>query len=210
MSYLFQNPGIVWGLFLEHLFMTAIALLVALAIASPVSLLLVRLQRLQAPVLGLLSIVYTIPSLSLFVLLLPLFGLGLRSAIVALVVYAQVVLVRNMVVGLSSIDPAIVEAARGMGMTAWQRFYKIELPLALPVILAGVRIATLSIIAIGTLAGLINAGGLGELLFTGVSQSNPEKIIAGSVAVSLLAAVVNLVVRRLESRASRHLAPAAS
>ncbi|HBY95580.1 MAG: ABC transporter permease [Ardenticatenaceae bacterium] len=202
MNYLLTNPQIVWGLFLEHLRMTGLTLVLALLIAMPLGLLLVRVKNVQGPVLGVLSVIYTIPSLSLFVLLIPVFGLGLEAALVALVAYAQVILVRNIVVGLDGIDPAIIEAARGMGMTPWQRFYRVELPLALPVILAGIRIATLSTIAIGTIASLINAGGLGELLFSGVAQGNPQKIVAGSLAVSALAAVVNLVIRWLEARAS--------
>src|SRR6185436_11529776 len=121
------------------------------------------------------------PSLSLLVLMIPLFGIGTTPAIIALVAYAQLVLVRNTVVGLTGLDPAIVEAARGMGMSSWQRFRQVELPLALPLILAGARLATLSIIGIGTIAAFINAGGLGRLLFEGVATGNKQKIVAGAI-----------------------------
>lgn len=207
MDYLVENPREVGMLFLEHLRMTGLVLGLALLIAGPVGMLLARAKHAQGLVLGLLSIIYTVPSLSLFVLLIPLFGLGLQPAVIALVAYAQVILVRNIVVALEGVDPAVVEAARGMGMTPWQRFYKVEVPLALPVILAGVRIATLSTIAVGTIAGLINAGGLGELLFRGVAQGHRGKIVAGSLAVSALAIGINFTIRALESRASAHLAP---
>ncbi len=121
------------------------------------------------------------------VLLIPIMGLGWLPAVTALVAYAQVILVRNITVGLMGVDAAIIEAARGMGMTSSQRFWRVEFPLALPVMLAGVRVAVLAVIGIGTVAAFINAGGLGVLLFTGVSQSHHGKIVAGALASSALA-----------------------
>lgn len=203
MRYLIENLPYVLSLAGQHLLMSGMSLVIALAIALPVGIVCARVARLRSLVLGVLGIIYTIPSLSLFVLLIPFTGLGLRPAVIALVAYAQLVLVRNVVVGLTGIDPAIVEAARGMGMTALQRLWRVELPLALPIILAGVRVATLSIIAIGTIAAFINAGGLGLLLFDGVRSSNPEKIIAGAVAVSALAIGANGALWMIEQRAAR-------
>jgi osmoprotectant transport system permease protein len=200
--YLFNNSGLVLGLFGEHLRMAAIALVIALAIALPLGWLLARVGWLRGPVLGVLGVIYTIPSLSLFVLLIPLLGLGLRTAIVALVAYAQIVLVRNTLIGLAGIDPAIVEAAKGMGMNGWQRFSRVEFPLALPLILAGTRVATLSIIGIGTVAAFINGGGLGRLLFDGVTTGNRGKIVAGSIAITLLALGANVILRFFERRAA--------
>ena len=203
MTYLLENPGVVWQRFLEHLALTAAALAIALAIALPLGLLIARAPRLRGPVLGALGVIYTIPSLSLFVLLIPLMGLGFRPAITALVAYAQIVLVRNVLLGLTGVEPAVVEAARGMGMSGWQRLTRVELPLALPLVLAGVRVAALSIIGIGTVAAYINAGGLGRLLFEGVTTNNPQKIIAGALAVSALAVGANLLLWLLERRAAR-------
>jgi osmoprotectant transport system permease protein len=200
--YLAANSGFVIGLFGEHLRMAAIALVIALAIAFPLGWLLARVKWLRGPVLGVLGVIYTIPSLSLFVLLIPLLGLGLRTAIVALVAYAQIVLVRNILIGLIGIDPAIVEAAKGMGMNGWQRFSRVEFPLALPLILAGTRVATLSIIGIGTIAAFINGGGLGRLLFDGVTTGNRGKIVAGSIAITLLALGANMILRFFERRAT--------
>src|SRR6185436_19453705 len=164
--------------------------------------LLARVIWLRGPVLGVLGVIYTIPSLSLFVLLIPVLGLGLRPAIVALVAYAQIVLVRNILIGLVGIDPAIIEAAKGMGMNGWQRFTRVEFPLALPLILAGTRVATLSIIGIGTIAAFINGGGLGNLLFDGVATSNRGKIVAGSIAITVLALGANTILRFFERRAA--------
>ena len=203
MQHLFELFSPIAGPFVEHLKLTATALSIALSIAMPVGVLLTRVAWLRGPVLSVLGVIYTIPSLSLLVLLIPLFGIGTTPAIIALVAYAQLVLVRNIVVGLSSVDPAIVEAARGMGMSGWQRFSRVELPLSLPLILAGVRLATLSIIAIGTVAALVGAGGLGTPLFLGVTTGDSGKIVAGSVAVALLAFGTNAILGFLERRAAR-------
>ncbi|HEX8681959.1 MAG TPA: ABC transporter permease [Ardenticatenaceae bacterium] len=203
MQYLLRNPERVWMLFLEHLRLTGTTLLIALVLALPIALFITRQKRLQGPVLGLLSILYTIPSLALFVLLIPPFGLGFRNAVVALVIYAQVILVRNIVAGLESVPSSVIEAARGMGMNSWQIFYKIELPLALPVILAGLRVATLSTVGIGTIAAYVGAGGLGRLLFDGVQQGRPDRIVAGAIAVSVLAIAINTLLRFLETRATQ-------
>jgi osmoprotectant transport system permease protein len=202
MRYLWNNLPLVASLFGQHLRLTAIALLIALLIALPLGVLVARVRWLRGPVLGVLGVIYTIPSLSLFVLLIPLVGLGTVPAVIALVAYAQLVLVRNIVVGLTSIDPAVIEAARGMGMSGWQRFARVELPLTLPLLLAGARIATLSIIGIGTIAAFINAGGLGQLLFEGVATGNRNKIVAGALAVSTLAIGANTILRLLERRAA--------
>ncbi len=201
MEYLLNNLPLVGSLFAEHLRLAGISLAFSLLIAIPLGALIARKRRLQGPVMGVLGVIYTIPSLSLFVLLIPLFGLGVTPAVIALVAYAQLVLVRNWVVGLTSIDPAVLEAASGMGMNAWQRFWKVELPLALPLLLAGIRLATISIIGIGTIAAYINAGGLGRLLFEGVTTANTSKILAGSLAVSALAIATNYLLRFFEWRA---------
>jgi len=117
---------------------------------------------------------------------------------VALVAYAQLILVRNTVTGIRGVDPSVVEAARGMGMSRFQILRKVELPLALPVIIAGVRIATIAIIGIGTVAAYVDAGGLGTLLFNGVSQDDPRQIEAGALAIAVLAIAVDLVLRLVE------------
>lgn len=203
MNYLINNLGYVGQLFLQHLQLTLVVVGISVVIAVPLGVLAVRVKPLQGPILSILGVIYTIPSLSLFVLLIPLFGLGFTPAVVALVAYAQLMLVRNWVVGLNSLDPSVMEAARGMGMSSWQRFWQVEFPLALPMLLAGIRLAALSAIGIGTIAAYINAGGLGTLLFEGVITANYQKILAGSIAVSVLAIGVNTLLRLLEHQAEK-------
>jgi osmoprotectant transport system permease protein len=200
MRYLVEHPDIVFQLLGQHLWLTGLTLTIAFSIALPLGVLAARVPGVRGPLLGVLGILYTIPSLAFFVLLIPLMGLGLLPAVTALVVYAQVILVRNITVGLLGVDPAVLEAARGVGMSPWQAFWRVELELALPVILAGVRVAILTTIGIGSIAAFINAGGLGTLLFMGVSQNNPDKIIAGAVAVSALALVAHALIQLLERR----------
>lgn len=198
MNYILENPGIVLGLLVEHLVIITIALVIAIAIALPISLLVVSHRRLAGIVLGTLGTLYTIPSIALIILLLPLFGLNATSVIVALVIYAQVILVRNMVAALSAIDPAILEAARGMGMNAWQQWWRIKLPLALPILIAGLRIAAVVAIGIATVGAKFNAGGLGRLLFDGIAQGRYDKIVAGALVVGVLALAVNVALLALE------------
>jgi osmoprotectant transport system permease protein len=197
-AYIGANPDIVLGFLLDHLRMTSIALLIALAVALPLGILIARYRWLATPVIGALGILYTVPSLALMILLLPYFGLNQNTVIVALVIYTQVILVRNIVAGLGSIDPAIIEAARGMGMNGWQTWWRVQFPLALPIILAGLRIAAVVAIAIASIGALFGAGGLGRLLFDGLRQSRYDKIWAGAIAVSALALTVNGALLALE------------
>ncbi|NJL39359.1 MAG: ABC transporter permease [Leptolyngbyaceae cyanobacterium RM2_2_4] len=199
MSYILNNPGIVWNLVLEHLQMTSLTLVIAVAIALPLALLITRYRWLNVPVLGALGILYTVPSLALIILLVPIFGLDAQSVIAAMVIYTQVILVRNLAVGLQSIKPAVLEAARGMGMNPWQRWWQIQVPLILPIFLAGLRIAAIVAIAIATIGAKFGAGGLGTLLFDGINQAGRyDKIWAGAIAVSLLAFIINGALLALE------------
>lgn len=201
MNYLVNNFDVVVELFLQHLQLTLAVIFFSLLIGVPLGLLLARIRWLRGPVMSLLGIIYTIPSLSFFVLLIPLFGLGTRPAIIALTAYAQLLLIRNWLVGLTNIEPAVLEAARGMGLNGWQRFWQIEFPLALPMLLAGIRLVALSSIGIGTIAAFINAGGLGVLLFQGVITNNYDKIFTGALAVTILSLAANYFIRYLEQRA---------
>ncbi len=203
MRYLLDNPALMLRLLGQQLWLTSAALALASILALPLGVIAARNARVRGPLLGILGTIYTIPSLALFVLLIPLMGLGFGPALVALVAYAQIILVRNITVGLLGVDAAVLESARGIGMTVWQCFWRVEIPLALPVILAGARVAVLTTISIGTLAAFINAGGLGTLLFIGVSQSYPDKIIAGAIGVTALALGANALMRAFEGRAIR-------
>jgi osmoprotectant transport system permease protein len=145
-----------------------------------------------------LGVIYTIPSLALLAFLVRVFGLGTLSAIIALVAYAQMILVRNIAAGLRAVDRAQLDAADGLGFTRRQRLLRVELPQALPTIVAGIRIATVSLIGVATVASYIHAGGLGDLLFEGIHQDYPQKIVAGSVAAAALAIAADLLLRRAE------------
>jgi len=205
MLYLLNHPKEVLTLLLQHLQMTATAVAIATALAVPLTLTIQRYRWLAGPVMGLLGILYTIPSLALIIFLVPLFGLNATSVVVAMVVYTQVILVRNLSVGLSGIAPAVIEAARGMGMNPWQRWWRIQIPLALPVFVAGVRIAAIVAVSIATIGAKFNAGGLGKLLFDGIQTNRYDKIWAGAIAVATLAFGLNALLLWLE----KHSNPAA-
>jgi osmoprotectant transport system permease protein len=189
----------------EHATLCGIALGIALLISLPLGLLLSRVGALATPVLVVLSMIYTIPSFALFAFLVPFAGIGSRPAIIALTAYSLFVLVRNTVVGLNGVDRSVIEAARGMGMNPAQLLLKIELPLALPVIVAGVRIATLSTISLATIAAWIGAGGLGKLLQDSLKNinlayPNQSKLYAGVIIVAAMAVTSDLVFRAIERR----------
>jgi len=198
-SYIIKNPSIVWGLLLQHLQMTSLALLIGVVVALPLSLLITRYRWLNVPVMGILGTLYTVPSLALIILLVPIFGLSSNSVIVAMAIYTQVILVRNVTVGLQSIKPEILEAARGMGMNSWQRWWRVQVPLITPIFLAGLRLAAIVGIAIATIGAKFGAGGLGVLLFDGIAQAGRyDKIWAGAIAVAVLAFVINGALLALE------------
>ncbi len=205
MNYLIGNWPFVLGLLWEHILLTGEALLIATLIALPLGWLLHLRRRLTGPVLGVLGIIYTIPSIALIIFLIPFFGLNSRSVLVALVLYCQVVLVRNVLAGLEGIDPPVLEAARGMGMDFWQQAWRVQLPLALPVILAGARIAAVVSVAIATVGAKFGAGGLGVLLFDGIAQHRMDKIWLGAILVGLLALAINQGLQQLERRFAPHL-----
>lgn len=198
MNYIIKNPEDIVQLLLEHLQMTGLAVLIAVAIALPLSLLITRYRWLNIPILGILGILYTIPSLALIILLVPLLGLNRQSVVVAMILYTQVILVRNFLVALQSIEPEILEAARGMGMNSWQRWWWVQVPLILPIGIAGIRLATIVAIAIATIGAKFGAGGLGLLLFEGVSQNRYDKIWAGAITVAILAFALNGILLGLQ------------
>jgi len=202
-SYLRAHLGDVAQFLLQHVELTAAALAIASVIAVPLGVLAARRPRIGQPVVALLGIIYTIPSLALLGVLVLWLGLGFWTAVVALAAYAQMMLVRNIAAGISGVDRGVVEAARGMGLSEWQILWKVERPLAMPLAIAGFRIATVSVIAIATVAAWIGAGGLGTLIFAGIDQQNYAKAVIGALAAVLLAAIADLALRALEQRSRR-------
>jgi osmoprotectant transport system permease protein len=197
-NYLATHLDRVGALTGQHVFLVGVSLLAALLIAVPLGIVAARNPRAGAVVLAVTGALYTIPSLALLALLVAALGLGQLTAIVALVVYAQMILIRGVVAGLRGVDPALVDAARGLGFTARQTLLRVEFPAALPVVLGGVRVATVSLVALATVAAWINAGGLGVLLFEGIGTNNPQKIFAGALAAAVLAVAADLSLRAAE------------
>lgn len=202
-QFLSQNRAEVWQLTLEHLWMVGISMAIAVAIGVPVGIWLTRRQVMEKPVLGLANIIQTIPSLALFGFLLPAPWIGARAgriAIIALVLYALLPVIRNTYVGIMGVDRAVVEAGRGMGMTDRQLLFQVELPLALSVIIAGVRVATVISVGLATIAAAIGAGGLGEFIFRGLAMVNNVVILAGAVPAAILALLADFGLGLLENR----------
>ena len=199
LSYFFDHLDQIWHLTLEHLRISLTALLIAIPIALVVSIIGVRFKPARQTLLWTVGALYTVPSLAMLAFLIPTQGLGLRPTLILLVMYAQVFLVRNTVTALTGVDTTVLEAARGVGMTPLQVLRRVTFPLALPVILAGVRISLITIIGLAILGGWVNAGGLGQLLFAGINTNNPSKVLAGLIAIVLLALSMDLVIRVIES-----------
>lgn len=205
-SYFWERRQDILALTAQHLLLVAVSTLLAAAVGIPLGIWLTRRPKLARPILGFAGVVQTIPSLALFGFLLPLpliGGIGARTAIVALLVYAMLPLLRNTYAGILSVDPAIVEAATGLGMTPRQRLWWVELPLALPVVLAGVRIATVVSIGLATIAAAIGAGGLGVLIYRGIAIVDNRQILAGAVPAALLALAADGLLGALERRQSK-------
>jgi osmoprotectant transport system permease protein len=188
---------------LEHLELVLISMAIAVAIAIPLGIFIVQRPGLRTVALGIASVFQTIPSLALFGFLIPIpfiGGIGKRTAVVALVLYALLPILRNTYVGLTGIDPAVLEAATAMGMTPGQVMWRVRLPLALSVILAGIRTATVITIGVATIAAAIGAGGLGTFIFRGVAMVSDAVILAGAIPAALLALIADGLLALLERR----------
>lgn len=191
---------------LEHLYLVTIAIFIAIIVGIPLGILVTRKPKLKKPILGFANIMQTIPSLALFGLLIPmpvLGGIGDRTAIIALTLYSLLPIIRNTYTGIVGVDPAIVAAGTGMGMTDMQLLWQVELPLALGVILAGVRVAAVIAIGLGTIAAAIGAGGLGVFIFRGVATVNNQLLLAGAIPAALMALAADFGLGLVETRLSK-------
>jgi osmoprotectant transport system permease protein len=181
----------IWMLALEHIWLTALAVSIGFAIAFCLSLVIARERRAYPPITAVTGVLYTIPSLALFAILVPFTGLSVLTAEIALVSYTLLILVRNIVAGLDGVPSEVREAADGMGYTPWRRLWSVELPLALPVIIAGLRIATVTTIGLVTVSALIGQGGLGRFIEDGLQRFFPTMYITGAVLSVILAVVAD-------------------
>lgn len=185
----------------EHLFLVAISTGIAIVVGIPLGILITRKPQFSQMVLGFANVMQTIPSLALFGFLIPVpivGGIGARTAIVALTLYALLPIIRNTYTGIAGVDPAIREAGRGMGMTDWQLLFQVEIPLALGVILAGIRVATVIGVGLATISAAIGAGGLGEFIFRGLSTVNSSLILLGAIPAALMALVIDFTLGWIE------------
>jgi osmoprotectant transport system permease protein len=204
-QFILQNHAEVLELTLEHLWMVVASTLLAVMIGIPLGILITRKPEWNKPVLGGANIIQTVPSLALFGFLLPVPWIGARSerlAILALTLYALLPLIRNTYAGINGVDRAVVEAGRGMGMTDRQLLWQVELPLALGVIIAGVRVAAVISVGLATIAAAIGAGGLGEYIFRGLAMVNNQLILAGAIPAAALALLADVTLGWLERRLS--------
>jgi osmoprotectant transport system permease protein len=202
-QFFLANRGQILQLTIEHVWLVGVAMLLAVLIGIPLGILVTRRPWLDKPILGAANIAQTIPSLALFGFLLEVPWLGARAdrlAIVALTLYALLPIIRNTAAGISGVDPAVREAARGMGMTPGQILWQVELPLALSVLLAGVRVATVWTVGIATIAAAVGAGGLGEFIFRGLSMVDNHLILAGAIPAALMALAADFLLGALERR----------
>jgi len=202
---IFHGDSTVFGILGVTLHVALVSTALAVAIGLPLGIALTRRPRLAKPVLGAASVIQTVPSLALFGFLIPLpllGGIGARTAVTALVVYALLPILRNTYAGITSVDPATVEAATGLGMTRGERLRLVELPLALPVVLAGVRIAAVVSVGLAAIAAAIGAGGLGVLIYRGIATVDNRLILAGALPAALLALAVDGALGWLERRES--------
>jgi osmoprotectant transport system permease protein len=198
-----QNRLEIADLTLEHLWMVGMSTLLALAVGIPLGILITRRPRLRKPVIAAANIIQTVPSLALFGFLLPAPWIGERAtrlAILALMLYALLPLIRNTYAGITGVNRSVILAARGMGLTDWQLLFKVELPLAASVILAGVRVAIVISIGLATIAAAIGAGGLGELIFRGLAMVNNSVILAGAIPAAVMALAADTLLGWLEKR----------
>ena len=191
------------SLAMEHLAIAGVSILLAGCLGFCVGIIISEYEKLASPVLAVINIVYTIPSISLLGFLIPFSGIGNTTAVIALTVYALLPMVRNTHTGISSIDTAILEAARGMGSTNWQSMYKIKIPLAVPVILSGLRNMTVMTIALAGIASFIGAGGLGVAVYRGITTNNAAMTLAGSLCIAVLAFMADFLIGILEKVSRR-------
>ncbi|WP_306419245.1 ABC transporter permease [Alteribacter natronophilus] len=202
-QYFVNNIDFVLQLTMQHIQLVGLAVIIAILIGVPVGIYLTTNEEVAEAVLQVAAIIMTIPSIALFGIMIPILstighGIGFLPALIALILYSQLPIIRNTYVAINNVDPAMRDAAKGIGMTTWQRLKTVELPIAVPVIMAGVRTAIVLSIGIGAIAAFIGAGGLGVIIDQGISRTNRDMMLVGAIAVSVLAIVIDSVLGLLQ------------
>ena len=210
MHYIFQpynydltDPNSIPNLFLAHLYLVAVTMLISLIIAIPIGILLARYRRFYLPTTTIAGLLYTIPSIAAFAFLLPITKLSPATAIIPLVLYNQLVLIRNTTTAIRGVDPLLLEVGRAMGMTPWELLIRVTLPLAMPVIIAGVRIATVTTVGIAALASLVGQTTLGNLIFQNIASGDTDAVVGGAILIALFAVLADILLLSLQVALNR-------
>lgn len=202
-NYDLSDPGSIPNLLFQHLTIVGIAMLISVLIALPLGIVVARYKWLYPPVISIAGLMYTIPALALLGFLVPVTGLSIATIIIPLILYAQIALIRNTAAAVNGIDPLLIEVGRAMGMNRRQVLLRVTLPLALPVTIAGIRVAMVTSIGIASLASLAGTDSLGTLIFQGISNIQSDEVVAGAVLISLLAIVADLLLLALQVSLNR-------
>lgn len=205
LQYIFAQRGVLLVKTGEHLMLTGVAIAASVCIGVPLGIIISRWKEWRGPVLGVSGVLQTIPSVAMLALLMIPLGLGARPAIAALILYALLPIVVNTHAGLNGVDPNVLEAAEGLGFTRNQRLWLVELPLASPVIIAGIRTSAVITVGIATLSALIGAGGLGDFIFRGLSTGNNHSIVLGVIMASAMALLLGSAIGWIEHKLKRRL-----
>lgn len=205
LAYIFDNLGLIGERTLEHIAIVAVAVGLAILTGVPLGIAITQNQRAADIVLYVAAIIITIPSIALFGVMIPILsvigqGIGYVPAVIAILLYSQLPIIRNTYTAISNVDPSLREAAKGLGMTPFQRLSQVEIPLAVPVIMAGVRTAVVMNIGVAAIAAYIGAGGLGTFISRGISQTDPRQLVTGAIAVSILAVAADFALLWLQKK----------
>ena len=198
LQYVISQKTQILDLLVQHIYLTITAIGIAILIGVPLGILVSRVKFLRKPIIGFVNLVQAVPSMALLGLLIPILGIGSTPAIFMVVVYSLLPIVKNTYTGISGIDPVVLESAKGIGLTKNQSLFKIQLPLALPIIMSGIRISAVTAVGLMTLAAFIGAGGLGYLVFSGVQTVNNNMILAGAIPACILALIIDFIFGKIE------------
>ena len=197
-NFFMNKKGEIFSLTIKHLQLSVLAVIIAILIGIPIGILISKKKKLAPPIIGLANVLQAIPSLALMGFLIPFFGIGEVPAIIMVCLYSLLPIIKNTYTGLININPATIEAGQAMGMTEGQLLRMVQLPLALPIIMAGVRISAVTAVGLMTMSAFIGAGGLGSYIYTGVQTVNTNMILAGAIPSCILALIMDFVIGRIE------------
>lgn len=202
LDYFHENAGLILEKSLEHLSIAGISLLLGILVAVPLGILLIRSEVLAKIVMAVASVLQTIPSFALLAMMIPIFGVGRKPAIVALFIYSLLPIMRNTYLGIRGVDENLLDAAKGMGMTGRQRLFKVQIPMAMPVIMSGIRLSAIYVLAWTTIASYIGAGGLGDFIFNGMENALLAMVVWGTIPVTLMAVMMDFILGQVEKKLS--------